>query len=213
MGNTSLKWSLDDAITKGQKAYDLAVKYRVDIEKRLKPGVLDAFGVGVENLKAARDGQKTGMTSQKSRTARQDDAAAELSRELSDIREMIKASRAESTILKAFGVGENRGGLSVKGVSADAKNVIAAYDDHKDWALNEAGIIEEDISIVTELLSALSGADLSQEEEKTARKTATADKNTLQKKVEDTVTRLSAIGTKAFRRSNPETARLFEEII
>ena len=60
---------------------------------------------------------------------------------------------------------------------------------------------------------ALDNADDVQEISKFQRKASTMDKNTLQRRVEDLVTKISVIGIRVFRKKDPAVVPLFEGLI
>ena len=77
----------------------------------------------------------------------------------------------------------------------------------------EAGIVEEDMADIQAEVEALSTADTLQEKAKFVRKATTMDKNALQRRVEDLITKISAIGIRVFRRKDPAVVPLFEGLI
>lgn len=62
-------------------------------------------------------------------------------------------------------------------------------------------------------MASLTTADDVQEKAKFERKAKTLDKNTLQREVENLVTKISAVGARVFRKKEPGVARLFEGLI
>ena len=90
---------------------------------------------------------------------------------------------------------------------------MKGYEEHTKWANNEAGILDEDMEIIQAGILALSKADHVQEKSKFQRKASTMDKNTLQRSVEDLVTKISVIGIRVFRRKDPAVVHLFEGLI
>ncbi len=208
----SPKWEIGEATYAGNQAYALAKKYQSDIEGRLKPGELDELGSFVPELEGRRAGQSETLTSQKARTQDQNSTVDTLHLDVMDIRNIVKGVSDNAGILKAFGIGENIH-KNVSSVTAAGNMILNGYADHKDWANNEAGILDEDMEIISADVLALENADGVQENSKFQRKASTMDKNTLQRRVEDLVTKISVIGIRVFRKKDPAVVPLFEGLI
>ena len=126
---------------------------------------------------------------------------------------MVRAGSDETNILQAFGVGEKVSDNTVSGAIAAGNIIINGYNEHKTWANTEAGILEEDIQEIQDLINSLSEADGTQEATKFTKKTKTVDKNVLQRTVEDLITKISATGIKTYRTKDPSIVKLFEDLI
>lgn len=208
----SPKWEIGQSIYAGNQTYALANKYQLDIEGRLKPGEIEELGSGVSELERKRAGQSETLTSQKSKTQDQNITVDTLHQDVMDIRNTVKAVSDNAGILKAFGIGE-KVNKNVSNVTAAGNMVLNGYAEHKDWANNEAGILDEDMETIQADVLALDNADDVQENSKFQRKASTMDKNTLQRRVEDLVTKISVIGIRVFRRKDPAVVVLFEGLI
>ena len=208
----SPKWEIGQTIYSANQAVALAKKYQSDIEGRLKPGEIKELGNGVAELERKRAGQSETLTSQKSRTQDQNITVDTLHLDVMDIRDAVKAVSDDAGILKAFGVGESVY-KTVSSTTAVGNMVLKGYAEHKEWANNEAGILDEDMEIIQADILALNKADNVQEKSKFQRKASTMDKNSLQRSVEDLVTKISVIGIRVFRRKNPDVVPLFEGLI
>ncbi len=206
------KWEIGQSIYAANQAYALAKKYQLDIEGRLKPGEIEELGSGVSELERKRAGQSETLTSQKSRTQDQNITVDTLHQDVMDIRNTVKAVSDNAGILKAFGIGE-KVNKNVSNTTAAGNIVLNGYADHKDWANNEAGILDEDMETIQADVLALDNADDVQENSKFQRKASTMDKNTLQRRVEDLVTKISVIGIRVFRKKDPAVVVLFEGLI
>jgi hypothetical protein len=206
------KWEIGQTIYAGNQAYELGKKYQPDIEGRLKPGQLDELSQYVEELQRKRTGQSENLTKQKSKTQDQNSTQDTLHQDVMDTRDMVKSATDDAGILKAFGVGE-KVQKSVTSVTAAGNTLLEGYNQHKEWANSEAGIVEEDMADIQTGVDALSTADTVQEQSKFVRKASTMDKNALQRSVEDLVTKISAIGVKVFRKKDPNVVPLFEGLI
>jgi hypothetical protein len=206
------KWEIGQSVYAGNQGYALAKKYQSDIEGRLKPGEIEELGTGVTELERKRAGQSEVLTSQKSKTQDQNITVDTLHQDVMDIRNTVKAVSDNAGILKAFGIGENIH-KNVSSVTAGGNMILNGYADHKDWANNETGILDEDMEIISAEILALSSADGVQENSIFQRKASTMDKNTLQRRVEDLVIKISVTGVRVFRKKDPAVVALFEGLI
>lgn len=205
------KWTISEATTYGTEAVTLAVKY-TEMGKRLKPNEIDELRSNVALLKnESMPGQQEKLTDQKSKTKSTDQLREELHTSVIDVRDIVKAAKAPGNILTAFGVGQSIS-KSVSGAIAAGKIILDAYDANKEWA-NNAGVIDEDTDEIGSLINALNGADDIQENAKIVRQGTTTDKDALQRRVEDLITKVSALGAKEYRKKNPAVAKLFEDLI
>ncbi len=130
---------------------------------------------------------------------------------VASIRKVVNGANTPAEIKIAYGVGgKNR--PTVMMASSAAQTVIAAYNLYKDWS-NRNGILEKDITELTTLDAALFTSDDRQVKSIFERKAATMDKNTLQRNVEDMVTRIAGLGFHEFELTNPPVAKLFADLI
>jgi hypothetical protein len=90
--------------------------------------------------------------------------------------------------------------------------VAEGYKRFTQWATG-AGILESDITGLQALADQITDAKGTQEEAKTGRVVATVNKDLIQRRVEEIVTKISGIGVVAFYSTNPELVRLFEALI
>lgn len=210
--DTKPKWDLGATIRSGDEAHALATKYISEIEKRLKPDELTQFEIHVDALAKRRPAQQENLITQKSKTQGQEEIKELLHKDVISVRRVVKANNASNEIQKAYGVGENMNNM-VSSVIAAGNIVVKAYDMYKDWSTNEAGILEEDIAEIANGIKELEAAAGIQNSSVIGRKDGTMDKNVLQRMVEDEITRISAIGSHAFRKKNPAVATMFENLI
>lgn len=206
------KWAKSDAVTYGGETIVLIEKNISDLSSRLMANELEELKVNVELLKNEKlPGQQEKLSDLKSKTKSQDEVRSALHTCVMDVRNIVKAANAPANIQKSFGVGEILS-KSVAGTIAAAKIIMQGYNGNKDWA-NRAGIIDEDITEIRTLITDLGSADSIQENAKIARQGATLDKDALQRSIEDSVSKISALGAKVFRTKNAAVARLFENLI
>ncbi len=205
------KWEIGVAILKGKQAESLVKKYQDELAVRMQTDEFSEFQTELAELAARQAGQQEQLVTQKSKTEGQNEQIAGLHTTVISIRKLVKSASPTPEISEAFGIGFEMA-RTVSSVIAASNMVVTAYNANKDWC-NKAGIIDADIDEITELQTALGAADDVQEGSKFTRKAATMDKNTLQRVVEDEITRLSAIGIRVFEKSDPAIAQLFEDLI
>jgi hypothetical protein len=204
------KWDLAVAIEVAKKAHSLTTTYSTNILPRLQTDELPQFKANTSELELRRSGQQETLTTQKSKTEGQDEIIKRLNKTVISVHNIV-SGQASGEIQKAYGVGE-RISLTVSGVTAAANSVIKAYNDNKEWS-NKAGIIEADITMLTDLIKLLGTAEDEQDDSMFARISKTMSKTVLHRAVEDEVTRLSAVGAHAFLESNPAVSALFLGLI
>ncbi len=205
------KWDIGIAINKGTQSVALVEKYKEEIEARLQPDELEQHISNIAELGNRRAAQKENMVQQKSSTLGQDEAIIKLRDVVMDIRRIVKSCTPTGEILKAFGVGE-RVYKTVSSTMAAANIVISACNNHAVWS-KSAGILEADITLLSQLIASMTEADQSQETSKFERKSKTMNKNALHRSVEDEVSKISAIGVFVFRFKNPAIADIFAGLI
>jgi hypothetical protein len=205
------KWDIGVAISKGKQSISLLETYQSAFGARLTTNDIDQHKANVTELEKRRAGQQENLSNQKSKTSGQEVAINLLHNRVASIRNVVKGNNPSPEILKAYGVGE-KFILTVSGVTAAANMVITAYHDHTSWS-NAAGLIDADMEEISALADALNTADNVQETTIFNRKSATMDKNTLHRAVEDMVTKISTLGVHEFAIKNPGVAALFADLI
>lgn len=206
------KWDIASTIEKGNQSVSLVETYAADIVPRLQPDEMAQHRANIQELSNRRAGQTENLVDQKSKTLGQDEAIASLYGSIMSLRGLVKSNNTVTAeILKAFGVGEKTS-QTVNGVTAAANIVISAYKANTAWS-NQAGIIEADITEIQELSSRVDQAESAQGASMFIKKSKTMDKNTLQRAIEDEVTKLSALGVHVLKTKNPAAAALFAGLI
>lgn len=214
MGKIKPKWSIEDVSVKGHQANGLLKQYQADLQARIKAEEMAELENGLRDLESSRAGQKGNLQGQKSATKSKEAVTEELHNEVIDLREMVKvATGAKQEILKAFGIGTSTHFKSQPKTIAAANLIIAGYNKYSEWAQSSARVLEEDIVKIESLRDQLIDSDKSQENVKLVRKLGTIDKNTLQIRLEQLITIISAVGVKVFRSEKPELVPLFEALI
>jgi hypothetical protein len=206
------KWEIGATITAGNNAYSLAKSYSTDIETRLQPDEMAQLKSNTIELEVRRSGQAEILTLQKSKTLSQDEIASKLHDAIVGLRNIVKYNNTVTPdILKAFGVGEKLV-KPINSVMAGANTLISAYNEYPEWS-KSAGIIESDITEISDLLIRLTKAEEVQNNAMFTRKSKTMDKNVLQRAVEDEVSKISVLGQYIFRIKDAAVAKLFEDLI
>lgn len=204
------KWYLADTINAGRKSILLLDTYGTELQPRLKKDEIPQHQANVEELVTRSTGQKQTLVAQKSSTQGQGTVIKKLKRVVVNIRNIVRNNNASKEISIAYGVGE-RIILTVSSVTAASNIVLDAYQKYTAWS-KDAGIIDADLAEITALKESLSTMGKVQDDSMFVRKSKTMDKNTLQRAVEDEVSRLSALGVCQFS-ENPSIVSLFEDLI
>lgn len=210
-GTKEPKWDSGVAVAKGKQSLSLVDTYKTELAPRIAEEVKAQHVANVNELEIRLKNQDTNLSGQKSTTAAQDQTIQKVNQRVVSIRQIVTGANASVEIKNAYGVG-SRIILTVIGVSGAANTIITAYNQFTAWS-NSAGIIQKDIDELVALEEMLYSADSTQEKSKYARKAATMDKNTLQRAVEDGVTKISTLGIHEFELSNPPVAKLFADLI
>lgn len=205
------KWDKSDAVTKGKQSLTLLETYKAELSPRFPEAEQAQHTANVGEFEKRIPGQATALSEQKSTTAAQNETIKTIGKRVGNIRNIVMGTNASQEIKKAFGVG-SKYSLTVMGVSGAVNTIVNAYNQYTAWS-NGAGIIAKDITELTALEASLYSADNKQGESIYARKAATMDKNTLQRAVEDGVTKISALGIQEFELTNPAVAKMFADLI
>jgi len=205
------KWEIGMTILKGKQASSLFEKYSEKLLSRIQADQFEQFRSNLSELEVRHAGQEEQLVSLKSKTKGQDESISDLRQTVSSIRKIVNSASPAPEIAEAFGIGFSMS-RSVNSVIAASNMIVTAYNENTAWS-NQAGLIEADMEEIAALQGRLTSADNVQEGSKVVRKTATMDKNTIQRAVEDEITRLSAIGVLVFGKADPAIAKLFEDLI
>jgi hypothetical protein len=208
--NKDPKWTATEAINSGKTSLRLLETHGTALQSRLRTDEQQQHKANVEELETRVMGQKQTLTAQMSNTQAQEKAIHDLNDTIISIHDVVRKNNASKEITVAYGVGE-RISQSVIGVTAAANVVIDAHLKYGAWS-KDAGIIEADITEVKDLIKAVNDVGKVQGDSKFVRKAKTMDKNTLQREVEDEVSRLSVLGARHFGK-NPTVRKQFEDLI
>ncbi|HEX3007583.1 MAG TPA: hypothetical protein VHO90_08210 [Bacteroidales bacterium] len=206
-----VKWDGGIVVIKGKQSVSLFKAHQTELKPRMAEEEFNQHDANVTEFEKRLSGQSTNLATQKSSTSAQDQIAETINMRVISVRRTIKASNPTDEIKNAYGIG-NKLSSTVGGASAAVAVTSAAYNKFKVWS-NSAGILEKDITELNTLETSLYSADDSQEDTKYQRKAATMNKNTLQRNIEDKITKISSIGIQEFQLTNPELAKLFGGLI
>lgn len=210
-GTKDPKWDSGVAVAKGKQSVSLTEAYKSELSPRIAEEESEQHAANVTELEQRLKKQGTNLSGQKSTTAAQNQTIKQVNKRVVSLKQIVVGANASMEIKNAYGVG-SRVVLTVNGVSSAANTIITAYKQFTAWS-NSAGIIQKDIDELVALEKALYSADTTQGMSIYARKAATMDKNTLQRAVEDGVTKISSLGVHEFEISNPSAAKLFADLI
>jgi hypothetical protein len=206
------KWDLSEAIAAGEKALVLSVKYSDLLGGRITQAGTDTLRTDVENLKKFPVDGTQKLVEQKAKTAGKDSSLSDLNLLVGSIRTLVKKSpTATPEMKKAFGVGARLSNSSSHQLAA-GKLVVEAYNNFTGWSTT-VGILEADITAIKAYIAEFEDKANKQTEAVKAKMDATFSKNSLQRQVEDEVSRISALGVIAFGKKDPAAAQLFEDLI
>jgi len=208
--NKGPKWYATEAINSGKTSLRLLELYGIDLKTRLKTDEQAQHKANVEEFETRIPGQKQTLMAQKSSTQGQEAVITELNDTIVSIRNVVRYGNASKEIMVAYGVGDKIT-RTVSSVTAAGNIILDAYKKYGPWS-KEAGILESDITEITTLIKALGTVEKVQDDSMYVRKAKTMDKNTLQREVEDEVSRLSALGARQFSK-NPTVRKQFEDLI
>lgn len=212
MSHNDPKWEISDVITRGKQSLDLFDAHSADLGKRFKAGEIETLRTGVPELESRRSGQPETLNVLKTTTKGKNLTAQDLQTLIIDTRGQVKAATNNPEILQAYGVGQRVHFGSQVSLRTGANLVINAYSHYTDWS-TQAGILEQDIEEIKTLNDKLTETDTTQDKAKFDRKVKTVDKGTLQRQLEDIITKISFAGIKEFRTKNPSLVPLFEALI
>lgn len=181
----------------GEKAYQLAVKYRAEVEPRVGPVLIDGLRTDLDGLKTKVSGTKATRTTSKSATANQDSKLETAHAVLSAIRNAVKKSDAPADVRSAYGLSTKLNANVVTSVVAAGK--VAIVRARKDPAeARSLGIVDADINTLETLLAAAETADKEQEKTLAAAPLSTAERNAAAKRIDSAIRHISAKGVLAF---------------
>lgn len=214
MSKTEPKWLIADVITSGRQAKELSKQYRDEIVKHMKLTEIEELETGMDELDSSKAGQSEKLVEQKTETKNKDLLLSDFHTIIIDIRGLVKAApKVTAEKSSAFGVGVKTKSNVVSENVAAANMIIDSFEKYKEWAIDEAGIVEDDIALLKTSRDQLKNADESQDKKVFERKVTTVDKNVLQRRIEELITKVSAVGAMAFRTKQPSLVPLFEGLI
>ncbi len=191
------KWSLSDLPRVGRAALALAQENKAAIEPRLEAGLLDGLAADLDALDGKRAAVPLAREGLREATRNQDGAAQSALEFLSAARGAVSRSGAAAAQRAAFG-------LKLKLNPGKVSSVVSALEAFIDGAARYpdaargAGLLTADVDQARALRGALVTADALQEAKKETRKSPTAERLLLQKRVEKSIDSIINAGRLAF---------------
>jgi hypothetical protein len=210
--SVALKMKPDVALRAADQGVELAKKDRTKLEQRLPAGAIDGLAQDAGLLAEKTSGSVTARAQKKASTQKQNVTGAQVRRRVMAMRSALQRTGAESEVLKAAGVGRKLPANSVKAALAAADMLIVASAKFPD-AMREAGVLSKDVETLTGLAGALRAADSAQEGQMVAAKLSTAERKTVQRRVEATLMRIIAAAELEFVEDNPERVKQYQALV
>jgi hypothetical protein len=194
---TTTKWKTSDVSRIGRGALALALEQRAALEPRLAPGLLDGLSADLDAFEGKRSAATLASEALREATRTQDAAAKAAHEFLIAARAAIARSGATAAQRTAFGLQIRMRPEKVSSVVAGLDAFLDAATRYPDVARG-AGLLPSDLDHARALRAALVAADAAQEAKKQSRKTPTAERTQLQRRIEQAVDAIVAAGTLAF---------------
>jgi hypothetical protein len=193
---------------KGTELFNLSTQRRVDLEKRLAPGVIDGLGndlsiaVGKQNAAARSNSSKIAATST------QDGSLKHGNKLVSDARKTLRVHfGAKPEILDRFGFNQKIKAHSVSSTCGVLDTTLHACKTEPEIA-RQAGILPEDVAEMETVLAELTAANSAQESKKLDVKVATSEKRAAHLRIQEAMKKIYAVAQLTYR-GDPETLKLF----
>jgi hypothetical protein len=190
---------LADTVRFGSEFYSLCDEYRTLLEPRCEPGAIDGLKADLARLGAKQEAAVNIRVDKKALRLGQEQQLATGAGLISLMRNIVRTRYpADKELQKKFGVGEALNHSAVDSVAAGLRKVAEALELNAASA-RAAGILPEDVVLVTATYEALTSKNQNQEEKKVSSKQATALRNETHLRVERTIATLYAIAQFVFR--------------
>ena len=205
------KWKPEQARRAGEQIFELLKTDRNAIEPRLSAGTIPGLESDVIVLSDKTATAVSSRAQKRAATKSQTKRAEELKARVMAVRQALDMAHANPAAHKAAGVGRNVSTGVVKSVLAGAQMIVDAYDTYRD-DLAGAGILPEDIDIITALATSLKTTDTAQESAKITAKQSTAARRAAQLRVEKAITAIVGAAGLVFV-GDSERLSLYQSII
>jgi hypothetical protein len=180
-------------------ALELVVKYRSSIESRLKPGEIEMFEDAVHEFSGKKEPYK------RVRTRTREETADELYGCLRTILNLVKNNNPSGEIMKAYSI-QDVTPDHIQEIIEAGRKIIRAFSTYKDWSMNEAGILMEDMDEINDMILELSG------KAEPSGNIRLRDEE-LSAGVIKEIRRISALGVHVYKKKDPAVAAIFEKLI
>lgn len=205
------KWSPKVVQTVGRAAWELATKYRAELEPRLAAGVLDGFTADLEAFEHKRDDASNALGTLMAATRTQSAVAAEAVELLTTAREALRRGRTPAKYTLEFGLKSRPNPTVVSSVRSALSAFTTAAARYPE-VVRAVGILPSDLETMVELRNALIDVDAKQEAAKATRKTPVAERTALQVRIESAVDAIISAGRLAFVK-RPDVADAFKALV
>jgi len=210
--NKKPAWKIEETITSGTEAHELATRFKPELEPRLGAGVIDGLGADTQELRGNASDAASTRVGAKAATLDEGTALRNGALIVAAVRATIRRTfAADKAIQRSFGVGAPVNANSIGSVAAGLRIVLSAADKNPE-AAREAGILPADLDDARTALAALVTADQDQAGHKLTAKQATARRAATQLRVEAAVLKIVGVATLAFR-NRPDVLAQFAAVI
>ncbi len=206
------KWTANEVIAKSAQQAELFGEYGPQLESRTGPEVLNTVRTGSAAL---RDTQRRSVDSRgdksattRSQTTRLKGAAKFLVARRNAI---TKRYVDDPGVKKAFGIGDEFNRTSLSSVTIALERFITAAEENPAQA-RAAMVSEEDVAQMKQYLAEINQSESSQEGMKTTSKLSTAERNAIQRDLEEAMVKVVTAATLVFE-DQPEVVALFKSTL
>jgi hypothetical protein len=199
------KTDVSRAVQLGVEAHTLVRADREALEPRLTPSLIDGLTADLTALGLLGPGTVQKRAERSASTLRQEEAAGRVAAIVAAMRGSVRAADLGAASRKSWGVGNKLESRVVGKVIAAGELALARGTSAPDEA-RAAGILPSDLDSLRAALTALRGADTSQEQSKVDAKQATRARNQAHRRIEDAVKRIAAAGALHFAGTERATA-------
>jgi len=205
------KWPINRLAEVAHRALELAREFLDELTERLAAGLIDGLAADVVLFEGKRSETRRAPQELKGLTQDVRKATEAGHAFVSAVRTAVVRAGATAAQRKAFGVGMRIHKRVAATVTAGIDAVLSGAAAHPELA-RAAGMLEKDVTTARTLRAAITGTDAVQETKKEARKTPTAQRNEVARRIEAAVDAIVAVGTVRFF-AQPEIADRFLALV
>ena len=202
------KWPFGETIVGADKLYELSLTQRVVLDPRLPAGAIDGLASDTAALRGDAEGAMLSRSGKQAATRTQDELLADGANLVRSLRNTFDSAKPSETIKESLGMSSRLIPSSVESVSGALKSLVDGAQKHPEF-VRAAGVLPADLEEASETHGALTSADKTQNAKVVHAKTATAQRNETQLRVEQTMETIVAVACLVFRK-RPELCAQFE---